>query len=57
MLHDGMRKSERINFVVTAAQKREIQATARSFRLTVTDYFLNLHRLAWAMSQGKKRTR
>jgi len=51
--HPG--KPERINFLVSPAEKREIQETAKVFRLTVTAYLLRLHRLTRSMLDTQKR--
>jgi hypothetical protein len=48
-------KPERINFLVSPAEKREIQEIAKIFGLTTTDYFLRLHRLTMAMMQPRSR--
>lgn len=48
-------KPDRINFLVTSAEKREIQETAKAFGLTVTEYLLRLHRLTRSMLVSQKR--
>lgn len=48
-------KSERINFLVSPAEKLQIQESAKGFGLTVTDYLLQLHRVTRAMVESQKR--
>ena len=50
----ALMKSDRINFAVTPGEKSEIQTAARKYGLTVTDYFLRLHRLARAVSASRR---
>jgi hypothetical protein len=38
------RRTQRVNFLVTKAEKAEIFQEAESRRLTVSEYFLRLHR-------------
>jgi hypothetical protein len=52
---EGHGKPERINFLVSAAEKREIQETAKVFGMTVTRYLLQLHRVTRAMVESQKR--
>jgi len=47
-------KLDRINFLVTPAEKREIQETAKVFRLTVTRYLLQLHRVTRSMLDSQR---
>ncbi len=47
-------KPERINFLVSPAEKREIQETSKVFGLTVTRYLLQLHRVTRAMVESRK---
>ncbi len=47
-------KPERINFLVSPEEKREIQETAKSFGLTTTNYLLQLHRVTRAMLNSQK---
>ena len=51
---EGAGKSERINSLVTPSEKREIEETAKAFGLTITKYFLQLHRVARAMVESRE---
>ncbi len=48
-----LRKSDRINFAVTPTEKNEIRSAATRYGLTVTEYFLRLHRLAEVAGKPK----
>jgi hypothetical protein len=48
-------KFDRVNFLVSPDEKREIQETAKAFGLTTTKYLLQLHRVARAMLDSRKR--
>jgi hypothetical protein len=52
---EDLSKSERINFLVSPTEKREIKETAKTFGLTTTDYLLRLHRLTRSMLQSPAR--
>ena len=52
---EDLLKSERINFLVSPAEKREIQETAAGFGLTMTDYLLRLHRLTKSMLDSRRK--
>ncbi len=54
---EDLSKSERINFLVSPAEKLQIQESAKGFGLTVTDYLLQLHRVTRAMVESRKRRR
>jgi hypothetical protein len=45
------RRTQRVNFLVTKAEKAEILKEAESRRLTVSEYFLRLHRRV--MEEGR----
>jgi hypothetical protein len=51
---EDLPKTARINFLVSPAEKSEIQETATSFGLTTTDYLLRLHRLTRSMLDGQR---
>jgi hypothetical protein len=54
------RRTQRVNFLVTKAEKAEILKEAESRRLTVSEYFLRLHRRvmeAERSSASRKRAR
>jgi hypothetical protein len=42
--HLKVRRTERVNFLTTPAEKAEILEEAESRGLTITEYFLRLHR-------------
>jgi len=48
-------KSAKIIFAVTEEEKREIQEMARSQRITVTEYFVGMHRLRVRQLQPAER--
>ncbi len=54
---EDLSKSERINFLLSPSEKREIQDTATAFGLTTTDYLLRLHRLTRSILDSQKRRR
>jgi hypothetical protein len=56
-VRDQLAKNERLDVRLSAAEKREIQETARGFGLTTTDYVLRLHRLTVAIQATKRRGR
>lgn len=45
-LQDALRKGESITIRLTRSDKEEMQATAKSFGLTLTEYLTRLHYLA-----------
>jgi|GEM_PF-3207560 len=53
---DTLAKSPRIEMRVTVLEKDEIQRTAKSLGLTVTDYFLSLHRFVRPRLERPKNT-
>ncbi len=54
-LDAAMGPRQRINFLVTPAEKAEIEETAQFFGLTVTDYMLRLHRLTRALLESRRK--
>jgi hypothetical protein len=56
-IRDQLPKTERVTFLVSTAEKREMQALASAFGLTLTSYFARLHRLTAAIHGAKKRRR
>lgn len=50
-------KTVRISLPVSAAERAEIRVAAKMFNLTMTEYFLRLHRLTMAMMQPASRRR
>lgn len=48
------RRTQRVNFLVTKAEKAEILKEAESRRLTVSEYFLRLHRRVMEAGRGAR---
>ena len=48
------RRTERVNFLMTPAEKAEILKEAKSRGLTITEYFLRLHRRVMEAGRGAR---